>query len=62
MLAATFALIEVAKKFDPTIKDEMDDESAHAFDNWFKDASKGGDTSSEEDEKEIKVIDDEEDV
>jgi hypothetical protein len=55
MLAATFALIEVAKKFDPTIKAEMDDESAHAFDHWFKEASKGGDTSSEEDEKESKV-------
>ena len=30
------------------ILEELDDPSAHAFDDWFADAGKGGDTSSEE--------------
>ena len=38
MLAATFGLIEVAKKFDDSIPEEIDDPSAHAFDNWFSNA------------------------
>jgi len=38
MLAATFAIIELAKKFDDSIPEEIDDPSAHAFDNWFANA------------------------
>jgi hypothetical protein len=40
MMAATFAIILVCKKFDKSIEDAIDDESAHAFDDWFKDAGK----------------------
>jgi len=38
MLAATFGLIEIAKKFDDSIPEELDDPSAHAFDDWFSNA------------------------
>jgi len=38
MLGATFALIEFAKRFDDTILPEIDDETAHAFDDWFANA------------------------
>lgn len=60
MLAATFSLIEVAKRFDSSIKLEIDDESAHAFDDWFKGAGKvpGEDTSSDEDEIQAKKVED----
>jgi len=41
MLAATFLLIWAAKKYggDKTIEDELDDESSHAFDDWFGNAA-----------------------
>jgi AGZA family xanthine/uracil permease-like MFS transporter len=57
MLAATFGLIDLAKRFDSSIKEEVDDESAHAFDDWFKDAALGSDTSSQEDEKKVVEMD-----
>jgi AGZA family xanthine/uracil permease-like MFS transporter len=38
MLAGTFGLIEVARKFDDTLEGELDDETAHAFDDWFANA------------------------
>ena len=38
VLAATFVLIGVASKSDKTIEEPIDDESRHAFDDWFKDA------------------------
>jgi len=41
MLTGTFALILLAKKFDDSIPDEIDDPLAHAFDNWFTNASTG---------------------
>jgi AGZA family xanthine/uracil permease-like MFS transporter len=40
MLCATFILIYVAARFDDTIEDPIDDESRHAFDDWFADAYK----------------------
>ena len=40
MLAATFAIIFFASKYDPQIEEPIDDESRHAFDDWFKDAYK----------------------
>ena len=40
MLAATFAIIWFASKYDPQIDEPIDDESRHAFDDWFKDAYK----------------------
>ena len=52
MLAGTFGIIEVCKRFDDSIKEPIDDPSAHAFDDWFKDAAKGAEDTSE-DEKEI---------
>jgi hypothetical protein len=42
MLVATFGIIEFCKTFDKTLGEEIDDESSHAFDNWFKDAAKKG--------------------
>jgi hypothetical protein len=38
VLAATFLLIGVATKSDKTLEEPIDDESRHAFDDWFKDA------------------------
>jgi hypothetical protein len=42
ILAAHFAIIEVARRYfsDESLGDILDDPSAHAFDNWFVDASK----------------------
>jgi len=39
MFAATFVIIHFAQKLDATIGDPIDDESRHAFDDWFKDAA-----------------------
>jgi len=39
VLAATFLIIMVLAKYDDTIEDPIDDESRHAFDDWFKDAN-----------------------
>lgn len=39
MLAATFAILLVVSKYDETIEEPIDDESRHAFDDWFKDAA-----------------------
>lgn len=39
ILAATFALIGLVSKVDDSIDDPIDDESRHAFDDWFKDAN-----------------------
>lgn len=39
MLAATFVIIHFVQKYDATIDDPIDDESRHAFDDWFKDAA-----------------------
>jgi len=39
MLGVTFVAIHFAKKFDDTIEEPIDDESRHAFDDWFKDAA-----------------------
>ena len=50
MLAGTFGLIELGKKFDDSIDDPIDDESAHAFDDWFKDAAKGAEDTSDDGE------------
>lgn len=58
ILAATFGLIMIAAKFDDTIQEPVDDESAHAFDDWFKDAAKGAEETS--DEEVAKKIDEEE--
>lgn len=38
VLAGTFALIGVMAKFDDSIEEPIDDESRHAFDDWFKEA------------------------
>lgn len=38
MLAATFAIILFASRYDSHMEDPIDDESRHAFDDWFKDA------------------------
>jgi AGZA family xanthine/uracil permease-like MFS transporter len=55
MLAGTFSIIELAKRFDETIQEEVDDESAHAFDDWFKDAAKGQqDSASSSDDEDLK--------
>jgi AGZA family xanthine/uracil permease-like MFS transporter len=40
MLAATFMLIFISSKFDSHIEEPIDDESRHAFDDWFADAYK----------------------
>jgi hypothetical protein len=40
MLAATFMIIFISSKFDSHIEDPIDDESRHAFDDWFADAYK----------------------
>lgn len=50
MLAAFFALIQIARRFDKDMQEELDDPSAHAFDDWFKDAGKGGETDSDDKE------------
>jgi hypothetical protein len=39
MLGATFVVLHVAAKYDRTIAVPIDDESRHAFDDWFKDAA-----------------------
>lgn len=41
MLAATFVLIWIAKRYggDTTIEDVIDDKSSHAFDDWFRNAA-----------------------
>lgn len=51
ILAVTFGFIMVLSKFDDTIKSPVDDESAHAFDDWFKDATKGAIDNSSSDEE-----------
>jgi hypothetical protein len=38
VLATTFVLIGIAAKTDKTIEEPVDDETRHAFDDWFKDA------------------------
>lgn len=38
ILAATFAAVGVMAKYDDTIPEPMDDPSAHAFEDWFKEA------------------------
>lgn len=40
MLCATFLLILIGAKYDDHIEDAIDDESRHAFDDWFADAYK----------------------
>ncbi len=39
VLAGTFALIGVMAKFDESMEAPIDDESRHAFDDWFKEAN-----------------------
>lgn len=41
MMAATCAIIFFASGYDSQLEDPIDDESRHAFDDWFKDAYKG---------------------
>ena len=38
VLAATFAILLVLSKFDDSMEEPIDDESRHAFDDWFKNA------------------------
>ena len=38
VMAGTFILIGIMAKYDKTIAEPIDDESRHAFDDWFKDA------------------------
>jgi hypothetical protein len=38
MLATTFGLIWLVSSYDDTFGEAIDDESRHAFDDWFKDA------------------------
>mmetsp|Transcript_3457 Transcript_3457/g.8222 ORF Transcript_3457/g.8222 Transcript_3457/m.8222 type:complete len:634 (+) Transcript_3457:154-2055(+) len=38
MLAATFGIIMFCSRYDSHIEEPIDDESRHAFDDWFKDA------------------------
>lgn len=38
MFAATFGIIMFCSRYDSQIEDPIDDESRHAFDDWFKDA------------------------
>lgn len=38
ILAGTFMIIGFAAKYDKTIEEPIDDESRHAFDDWFKEA------------------------
>jgi hypothetical protein len=40
MMAATFAILYFASQIDDNIEDAIDDESRHAFDDWFQDAYK----------------------
>ena len=40
MLAATFVILHFTSKMDDYMEDPIDDESRHAFDDWFKDAYK----------------------
>jgi len=40
MMAATFVILHFISKYDDQMKDPIDDESRHAFDDWFKDAYK----------------------
>lgn len=44
MLCATFGLIHLARRFDSSMLEELDDPSNHAFDDWFADAAKPADT------------------
>lgn len=39
MMAATFGTLIVASNYDDNIEDPIDDETRHAFDDWFKDAA-----------------------
>ena len=39
MFSATFLLINFATKYDKTIEPPIDDETRHAFDDWFRDAA-----------------------
>jgi hypothetical protein len=40
MLMATFLIIFIASRFDKEIEDPIDDETRHAFDDWFANAYK----------------------
>lgn len=53
-------LIQVAKKFDGTILDEIDDPSAHAFDNWFEEAKTGAVEAAKDRDVTVKGVIDEE--
>lgn len=47
MLMITFMLIELSRRYlDKSLEAELDDPSAHAFDDWFKDAAKGSEDGS----------------
>ena len=61
MLAGTFALIWFAKKYDGSILDEIDDPSAHAFDNWFANAATGVVDATKNNDVTVKGIDEESD-
>ncbi len=39
MMAATFAILFVAQKYDSMMQEPIDDETRHAFDDWFRDAA-----------------------
>jgi len=55
MLAATFTLIWIAAKFDEKFEDPIDDESRHAFDDWFKDAANVTDADGHVVERRVSV-------
>ncbi|MGK3744984.1 MAG: hypothetical protein ACI90V_011845 [Bacillariaceae sp.] len=40
MMAATFVILYFVSQMDDSIEDAIDDESRHAFDDWFQDAYK----------------------
>ena len=52
ILAGMFGLIYLTKRFglSDRIEDEIDDETAHAFDDWFRDAAKGSETFADSDD------------
>ena len=60
MLGATFLLIQVAKRFDSSIMDEIDDPSAHAFENWFAEAKTGAVEAAKDRDVTVKGVVDEE--
>jgi hypothetical protein len=63
MMAATFCIILFASKYDSQIQDPIDDETRHAFDDWFKDAAKVTDSHGNviEDPTVEKKLDDDDD-